>query len=156
MPREFAASISGFEGDSYKVELLDASGLVHYVASHYADDGWRVVSDEKLLVSRADWDTFWLALQKDKIDGWKAFYIDEGTKDGIHWGVKIHWDSLKLDSSGSNAFPDTFSDFETAVACLVGKKFTSIRPNQALEPTTTAVTPRADARVAPAVVVAHL
>ena len=29
-------------------------------------------------------------------------------------------------------------------------------PNQALEPTTTAVTPRADARVAPAVVVAHL
>jgi hypothetical protein len=30
------------------------------------------------------------------------------------------------------------------------------RPNQALEPTTPAVTPRADARVAPAVVVAHL
>jgi hypothetical protein len=29
-------------------------------------------------------------------------------------------------------------------------------PNQALEPTTTAVTPRADARVAPAAVVAHL
>ena len=29
-------------------------------------------------------------------------------------------------------------------------------PNQALEPTTTAVTPRADARVAPAVVAAHL
>jgi len=29
-------------------------------------------------------------------------------------------------------------------------------PNQALEPTTTSVTPRADARVAPAVVVAHL
>ncbi len=29
-------------------------------------------------------------------------------------------------------------------------------PNQALEPTTTAVTIRADARLAPAVVVAHL
>jgi hypothetical protein len=30
------------------------------------------------------------------------------------------------------------------------------RPNQALEPTATAVTPRACARVAPAVAVAHL
>ena len=31
-----------------------------------------------------------------------------------------------------------------------------LRPNQAPEPTRTAVTPRADARVAPAAVVAHL
>jgi hypothetical protein len=36
--------------------------------------------------------------------------------------------------------------------CVDTKK----KPNQALEPTTTAVTIRADARLAPAAVVAHL
>ena len=39
---------------------------------------------------------------------------------------------------------------------FITPRIATVVPNQALEPTTTPVTPRADARVAPAVVVAHL
>jgi TonB family protein len=42
------------------------------------------------------------------------------------------------------------------IDCTIKFTFKEEEPNQALEPTTTAVTPRADARVAPSVVVAHL
>ena len=42
------------------------------------------------------------------------------------------------------------------VRAMQNKQSTPSLPNQALEPTITAVTPRADARVAPAVIVAHL
>jgi hypothetical protein len=47
----------------------------------------------------------------------------------------------------------------TAMDALLGHGIRSrkrMKANQTLEPTTTAVTPRADARVAPSVVVAHL
>jgi hypothetical protein len=53
----------------------------------------------------------------------------------------------KGDRSGSDCGSIPFS--------MSGSDFAH-RPNQALEPTTTSVTPRAGARVAPAAVVAHL
>jgi hypothetical protein len=46
--------------------------------------------------------------------------------------------------------------FALVDACRLSMSCTPHFPNQPLEPTTTAVTPRADARVAPAAVVAHL
>jgi hypothetical protein len=48
---------------------------------------------------------------------------------------------------------------ESPFARIIVKSLTQMKekkPNQALEPTPIAVTPRADARVAPATVVAHL
>lgn len=60
---------------------------------------------------------------------------------GVDFTVADYWDAV--------------DEFLTAYNRLVLAEVTR-QPNNAPEPTTTAVTPRADARVAPAAVVAHL
>ena len=48
-----------------------------------------------------------------------------------------------------------FKHIPVSVGVVARGDLSHIRPNQSMEPTATAVTPRADARVAPAAAVAH-
>jgi hypothetical protein len=73
--------------------------------------------------------------------------VDIPKKEGENWRVPILEGIISLPTK------DVVIDSNTGSYRIETKKK---EPNQALEPTPTAVTPRADARVAPAAGVAHL
>ena len=79
-------------------------------------------------------------------DGFFSFEIVGSTRSGA---VDAHW--IRRDSGDVEV-----TEITEQLPWRSGVHLYRKRPNQAPEPTTTIVTPRADARVAPSMVVAHL
>jgi hypothetical protein len=112
---------------------------------------------------------------QEEVRGWRLRFVAdacryEEKKDEQWRGVDIEIDrrshsiiGLRFRSAESWAkYPAWISERRAEVIARVKQEYASSRfvsteePNQALEPTPIAVTPRADARVAPATGVAHL
>lgn len=80
--------------------------------------------------SELQWKAFWLLLDQSGARNWDSNYANPDIFDGVGWGFKLAAPGLRIESSGSNAYPgsDSFesltcSPFEiltTAVGILAG------------------------------------
>lgn len=92
----------------------------------YYDDAWSSLPTPTDL----QWKAFWLLLEHSGARNWDADYTNPDILDGISWDFKLTAPGLRIESSGSNAYPgsDSFeplpgSPFDiltTAIGILVG------------------------------------
>ena len=87
-------------------------------------------------VSAAQWQIFWLTLNHVKVWRWDEHYSPDCIVcDGTSWNLKIKYRGKEIESSGSNAYPESpeldfskdsqFSIFLAAVNMLAGTNFSS-------------------------------
>lgn len=123
-PTKLTLGIGGFIGASYRIELMDGTDTVRYLSNPNTFTGAPGTKEEKLTIPNERWAKFRERLDKANVWDWKKAYIDHQIVDGTKWHVTIEWAGKKVDSEGSNAYPEPkqFSAFEKAVEELLGGK----------------------------------
>jgi hypothetical protein len=118
-PRTFKASVGGYMGPSYRLEF---GGLaLRYASSPHR---YEFDQDELLTISPSAWARFATKLDTLNVWSWSSSYADETVLDGTSWAVVIHWGERRLESSGSNAYPQSWDGFCDAVMELLeGREF---------------------------------
>lgn len=104
-PTSFKASIGGFFGPSFAVELTPEGDL------RYASNPRTFVSDdagttrETVKVAPAAWQRLCNELDAIGAWRWKPNYVDASVHDGTSWSFEIEVDGQSLKSGGYNAWP---------------------------------------------------
>ena len=121
-PTKLHASIGGYFGPSYSVELDSDGNLIYQSNPH----GFTELGDtrQKIAVSKKMWSRFREQIDESKIWTWKKQYVDPDILDGVGWELKITYDDKTIETYGSNAFPvkKQFDAFLGSVSELVGGK----------------------------------
>ncbi len=99
-PRQFSASIGGFMGGSYKVELQ--GGAVTYTTF---GAGRRNPKSTKITPTAAEWREFRNALDEVKVWRWRAEYMDRRVMDGTQWSLDVAFADRAVKARGSNSYP---------------------------------------------------
>ena len=123
-PTVFVASIGGFSGQSFKIELNDDGNLV-YLQNPSGFTEWGGTSEE-IMVTEEMWNEFRDRLNRAEVWKWQRRYDDPKVADGTVWKLKIEYTDQTIASSGSNAYPkeEHFKTFLDAVSELAdGKPF---------------------------------
>lgn len=102
IPKHFSASIRGFLGSSYQLELHGAT--LTYTAT---GQGHRDSQRATVTPTPAQWREFREALDALKIWNWRADYPTNGTVDGTQWALDIAYADHALKTHGSNCYPDS-------------------------------------------------
>lgn len=100
-PVHFSASIGGFMGASYTVELRD--GVLTYTSS---ERGHRNEKQTKLTPTSEEWRAFRKTLDDLEVWQWRADYPNNGTADGTQWSLQIAYLDRTLNTRGDNNYPD--------------------------------------------------
>jgi hypothetical protein len=136
-PRELRYSVGGFGVGSAQVELR--GDTVVLVRTPW-DAGPGTRSDSVRTVPTAEaWRSFWEAAADAGVRRWRARYNAEGVVDGSGWSLRIVAPGSKIESNGSNAYPDRhglehenevtreFRAFEAALEALAGAPLRPVR-----------------------------
>src|SRR5437667_1580778 len=100
VPEKFTASIGGFLGATYGVELQDGNLL--YSAA-YAP---RKTTSIKITPTAQQWREFRRALDEISIWQWQTNYPNPGgIYDGTQWALEIKYQDRTLRTQGNNNFP---------------------------------------------------
>lgn len=102
IPKHFSASIGGFLGSSYQLELH--GDTLTYTAS---GRGHRDPQRATVTPTPAQWREFREALDTLKVWQWRADYPTNGTVDGTQWALDIAYSDHALKTHGSNSYPDS-------------------------------------------------
>ena len=102
IPKHFSASIGGFLGSSYQLELH--GDTLTYTAS---GRGHRDSQRATVTPTPAQWREFREALDALKVWQWRANYPTNGTVDGTQWALDIAYSDHALKTQGSNNYPDS-------------------------------------------------
>lgn len=109
-PQELSFQIGGYFGSSYSVEWANEN-LVYQ-----ADD-----EKTSLNPSQEEWTKFWQGLEELNVWDWERRYMpEEEIVDGTSWKIVLQYQGQKIESSGSNAYPNQFSQFCDLVEELCG------------------------------------
>jgi len=100
IPKSFSASIGGFFGPSYQVELKD--GKLYYRSYRGNPNRARRIT---ITPTPEQWAKFRAALDAIHIWKWKARYDNQYVNDGTQWSLSITYDDRALTSGGSNSYP---------------------------------------------------
>jgi hypothetical protein len=132
-PTQFKATIGGFFGPSYAVELAPDGDLryAHNPKTFVSEDADTV--RETVQVAPEAWTAFCRTLDAAGVWRWKPSYVDGSVHDGTSWSFEITVDGQSMKSGGYNAWPggsvssppapggDTsFATWLQAVSALVG------------------------------------
>jgi|GEM_PF-747359 len=128
LPLTFEVGIGGYGGSSFNVRLEGLSGRYSFREAFLewreAGEGFEEKDRKTVTPSPEDWLQFWEELEATGAWNWKKSYEDDVIiMDGTSWGVEIKKPGRrKIDSGGSNAFPDEeeFKGFEKALRRLLG------------------------------------
>lgn len=114
------ASVGGFFGPSYSVEINNEKRLLVY---HAAEGG--VSSKEKeLTLTTEDWNTLIKGLISTEFEYWLDTYLDLHVMDGTSWHVEVELESgQSIEKSGSNQYPGRWMQFCRMISSLTGEKF---------------------------------
>jgi hypothetical protein len=131
LPRHFTASIGGFYGSSFRIELH--KGVLNYTSY---DPGHRNRKTAIIKPKPEQWRAFRAALDDLEVWRWQAEYPSSGTADGTQWLLDIAYPDHALKTYGDNNFPDdagkpnrgmtptkAFLRYLGAVQKLIGKGF---------------------------------
>ena len=120
-PRLFEASIGGFFGASYRVELESDGTLLyrHNPKTLTSEPGTRT---RRVRVGDDQWREFRRVMDEVNVWVWRKEYIDPGVVDGTQWSLRLEYADASVFSRGSNAFPEQqdFERFRAAVEMLLG------------------------------------
>ena len=100
-PATFKASIGGFFGSTYRVELQD--GTLRYTKTQ---PGGQKPKTETVTPTPEQWRAFREALDEVKVWKWKKDYINSSVADGTQWALEITYADHTLKTRGSNSYPD--------------------------------------------------
>jgi hypothetical protein len=130
IPKHFSASIGGFLGASYELELRD--GILTYTTFR---GGRSNLTHATVKPNAAQWREFQQVLDGLKVWQWRAEYPNKGVKDGTHWSLDIAYADHSIKSHGVNSYPDStgrpngkpeptkaFKGYVDAVEKLIGGK----------------------------------
>jgi hypothetical protein len=127
-PEQFDFSVGGFGVDSHRWKLSGDTILAIQSSWDHA-----AIDTVRHRPSAAEWARFWHAADEAGVRRWQPRYMAEGVIDGTGWGLRITGGSLRIESAGSNAYPDrfgfehelhapdTFEAFVSAVRELAGQ-----------------------------------
>jgi len=102
IPKRFDASIGGFMGSSYQLELHgDTLTYTAFGVGHRNPERATVVP------SAAQWRDFKEALDVLKVWKWREDYPTQGTVDGTQWTLDIAYADCALKTHGNNSYPDS-------------------------------------------------
>lgn len=83
------------------------------------------------------WKAFWFLLEQSGVRKWEMSYSNPNIEDGIDWDFKLIALGLRIESSGSNAYPDSdsfkplpgspFDILTTALGILVGRELHTLK-----------------------------
>jgi hypothetical protein len=102
IPKHFSASIGGFMGSSYQLEL-NGDTLTYTASGRGNRDSQRAT----VTPTPAQWREFREALDALKIWQWRADYPTNGTVDGTQWALDIEYADHALKTHGNNCYPDS-------------------------------------------------
>jgi hypothetical protein len=121
-PNVISTQIGGAFGQSYEV-TFDRRELRYYSAKNMFELG-----ETKAVVVRPtdkQWEAFFDDLDRLDVWSWKGRYDNPGVADGTSWSAVIVYQTQKrraLVSSGSNAYPENFKGYLSAVRKLIGDR----------------------------------
>ena len=120
-PENFEASIGGYFGPSYDVELQSDGSLLYFQNSDIIIPTANAKNRNGITVTEDQWREFRKALDMANVWKWKDYY-DSDILDGTQWNLRVEYKDAFLQSGGSNSFPpkQEFELFRTAVADLLG------------------------------------
>jgi hypothetical protein len=101
MPQQFRASIGGFFGPSYSVELH--AGSLIYSARKRGESEPTATS---ITPSAAQWLAFSQALDDIQVWQWQPEYMQENSYDGTQWSLDIQYTNRAIKTHGHNLYPD--------------------------------------------------
>jgi hypothetical protein len=113
-PEKLSFHIGGHSGTSYSVEW-EKKGLIYQ--ADYEEDILRP--------SQEEWIKFWQEIDELNVWDWEEKYLpEEKIMDGTSWSINLKYREKSVESSGSNAYPNKFSQFCDLVEELCeGRKF---------------------------------
>lgn len=120
-PTRFVVTIGGFFCGHAEVRWR--RGKLWY--RHDRVDG----SEVSVVPSAHEWETFWSAMDRISVWGWRRSYDNPDMLDGTQWSVEISDGVRRVRSFGSNLYPGgdnretavSFREFLEAVGVLLGR-----------------------------------
>jgi hypothetical protein len=114
--------IGGF-GPSYKVQITGNKAVYENLEWGWGNTG-SPTQEESFDISEEHLENFIRRLKEIGIETWEKDYTNDDILDGTGWKISINTPDLTVSSSGSNAFPENFSDYLNAVQDLIeGRTF---------------------------------
>lgn len=107
LPREGAPDelVFSFAGFGIAVTTWELRGDT--VVFRHTPWGARSVSDSARAVPTAEaWRAFWTAVDEAGVARWRARYAAENVVDGNGWSLRLEAGGVRVESEGSNAYPD--------------------------------------------------
>ena len=101
-PKRFHASIGGYMGRSYSVELVGDQLKYEACGQGYAKE-----EEELISVTGDQWATFRASLDWMGVWEWQEEYENPGVMDGTRWRLEIAYDDMEVRSGGDNNYPES-------------------------------------------------
>jgi hypothetical protein len=129
-PDEFRFELGGFGVDGRTVELRNDTLL--FYRRPFASLPGTPIDTVRVVPTAEAWRTFWTTAELTGVHRWQGRYNAEGVVDGSGWSLRIVEGSRRVESNGSNAYPDRsgkeheldmtsdFRAFVSALSALVG------------------------------------
>ena len=108
------ASIGGWPGPAYSARGAGATVTYEHLARYgegEADQVTLEVTEEELV-------GFWAAVDAAGVWYWAPAYDDPNVLDGTHWAVTLEYAGRRVESQGSNTYPDGFEAVCAALSRL--------------------------------------
>ena len=99
VPKSFKASIGGFLGPRYSVELRQGT------LSYSAANGSRKTALKEVVPTAEQWREFRRFLDRINVWQWHTNYPNPGVDDGTQWSLDIQYPDRALKTQGDNNFP---------------------------------------------------
>ena len=132
-PDELEFSIYGFGIGSSTVEVRGDTVIVRSRPWDWTPGS--AIDSVRAVPSPDAWRTFWTATERAGVHRWRRRYLAEGVVDGAGWSLRLGAHGRRIESNGSNAYPDRlgrehelemtsdFRAFRDALGELVGRPF---------------------------------
>lgn len=123
LPQKFEASLEGFCGASYRVQMT-ANGSVSYWCNPRTFTSQPGTTRTLVKVTPEQWALFRQRLEAAQVWKWKHAYNDRPVPDGTVWKAVVVWGERSVTAEGRNDYPDKkqFAAFTAAVKELLGGK----------------------------------
>ena len=107
--------------DSYSTLILEGGKILvfPYPGFNIGNDSPEVNHSP----SNEEWLEFSQSLDQLNVKNWKRSYNYQGIEDGTQWRLKIQTKSSKIDTGGSNAYPENFNGLLKAINMLINNDY---------------------------------
>jgi len=116
-PWHLEATIGGWPGPAYSIQGTGTT--IHYEhLACYGEDP----DHETLDIPEEQLAAFWAEIDTLGVWDWAPRYADPDVCDGTHWAITINHAGRRLESAGSNAYPERFESVCAALSHLCANR----------------------------------